>query len=196
MKNLTIFLFWISIVPFKTQAFDPTSLLTATQSLSGVLGGLDKVDEMADLGFALTDLLSELGVETESEADIDRAAKKLEDLNSRARDLKWTHQEIKQALESDLRQTGSLKEKLRGLRTMISASKRIAEIMGVRPKAAERASQIQSIRINSMILEELQAQRRQEYLAYLEKKEAQTKRDLFLAEIQDKERGKNLWRQE
>lgn len=186
----------LSVTTSFAWAFDPTAIAMGGQALSGVLGGLDKADEMADIGFVFGDLLSELGVETGTNEEINRAVTRLEGLNAKARELRWNETEIKDALASDLNEANSLKERIKTLRTMISASKRIAEIMGVRPKAGERASQIQNIRINSMILEELQAQRRQQFLAYLEAKEAKSRRDLLLQEIQEKERGKNTWRKQ
>ena len=191
-RNITIFLAVLSF-SISARAWDPTVIATGFQAVSGVLGGLDKADEMVDIGFALGDLLSELGVETGSEEEMGRAVSRLEELNRKARDLKWSSQEIKQALESDLSHANSLKDRLKGLRNMISASKKIAEVMAVRPKAGTAASQVQNLRINSMILEELQGQRRQQFLAYLEQKEKQSRRDIFLQEIQDKERGHNPW---
>jgi len=55
--------------------------------------------------------------------------------------------------------------------------------MGFRPKTAEKAARIQEIKLDSMMLEELQAIRRSQYLAYLENQEAKHKRELLLKEI-------------
>lgn len=175
---------------WRSQAFawDPTTLATGAQAVSGIIGGLDKADEVAGIGFALSDLLSELGVEAGADDELNHAVTRLEELNSKALELRWSERDIKEALASDLNQANSFKEKLRALKNMISASKRIAEIMGVRPKAGDRASQIQSIKINSMILEELQAMRRAQFLSYLESKESKTKRNILLQQIVEKER--------
>ncbi len=172
-------------------AFDPTALVVAAV---GAVPGGDRVDEMADLGFAFSDLLTELGVESGTEEEISRAVDRLEHLNSRARELNWSRKEIADALSSDLSSAKSLKERVKTLRNMIKASKRIAEVMGVRPKAAERATMVQSVRINSLILEELQAERRSQFLAYLESREAQMKREVLLQEISERHRHQGLWR--
>jgi hypothetical protein len=193
LKIFKMFIFSVLSLPLAAFAFDPMTIAAGMQAVSSIMGSLDKVDEMADLGFAFGDLLGELGVETGSEEEISRSVGRLEELNRKAQDLKWSGQDIRQALQSDLNSANSLKDKLKALRNMISASKRIATIMGVRPKAGVAATQIQNIKINSMILEELQAQRRQQFLVYLEAREAQTKRAIFIQEIQENERGKNPW---
>lgn len=177
---------------WESQAFawDPTTVATSAQAISGILGGLDKADEVADVGFSLQDLLSELGSEPSGEAEINHTVKKLEDLNSKARDLRWSQQEIRAALEMDLKSGNSLRSSIKSLKHMISASKRIAEITGLRPKAGERAAQIQSIRINSMILEELQSLRRAQMLAYLDQREVKARRDLLMSEINESRKNK------
>ncbi|MFV8250459.1 hypothetical protein [Bdellovibrio bacteriovorus] len=192
--NLRPFLFIISISCFQgnvASAWDPTAIVGG---VVGLMPGGDRVDEMADLGFAFSDLLEELGVESGTEEEITKAVGRLEKLNSKARELHWTHVEVSEALSADLSSAKSLKERVSALRNMIKASKRIAEVMGARPKAGERASMVQSIKVNSMILEELQAQRRSQFLAYLETRESETRRNILLQEISEKHRGKGLWR--
>lgn len=182
-----------SILTFSFRAFcwDPTAVVGG---VVGLMPGGDRVDEMADLGFAFSDLLEELGVESGTEEEVSKAVGRLEKLNSKARELHWTHVEVSEALSADLSSAKSLKERVSALRNMIKASKRIAEVMGARPKAGERASMVQSIKVNSMILEELQAQRRSQFLAYMESRESQARRDILLQEISEKHRGKGLWR--
>ncbi len=117
-----------------------------------------------------------------------KAVERLQSLNGKMRDLKFSGDEIKSAIENDLKSANSISAKIRALRNMITASRRIAEIMGVRSKAGQKAAQIQSIKINSMILEELQAMHRSQFLAYLEEREVNAKRDLYLREIVTKEK--------
>lgn len=170
-------------------AFDPTTVAMGAQAVSGILGGLEKADEATDLGFALGDLLSELGMDSEGEGEMKNAVSRLEDLNSKARDLRWSRDDVRTALDYDLKRATTITEKIKALRNMISASKRIAAIIGIRPKAGEKAATIQEIRINSMILEELQGLRRAQFLAYLEDREAKARRNIFMQEIVDQERG-------
>lgn len=178
-----------SFLPVTTAAFDPTTIAMGAQAASSIMDGMNKADEMADIGFAMGDLLSELGAEPESDDEMKKAVNQLEDLSSRARDLKWSKDEVHNAIDYDLRRANSIKDKLKALRNMISASKRIAEVMGVRPKAAEKAAKIQEIRINSMILEELQGMRRAQFLAYLDDRETKARREIFMQEIVEQERG-------
>ncbi|MBS1972654.1 MAG: hypothetical protein JSU04_20265 [Bdellovibrionales bacterium] len=170
-------------------SFDPTTVAMGAQAVSGIVGGLEKADEAADLGFALGDLLSELGIESEGDGEVRNAVARLEDLNSRARDLRWSRDDVRNAIDYDLKRATTIAEKIKALRNMISASKRIAAVMGIRPKAGEKAATIQEIRINSMILEELQGLRRVQFLSYLEDREAKARRNIFMQEIVDQERG-------
>ncbi|WP_413942685.1 hypothetical protein [Bdellovibrio sp. HCB-162] len=192
--NLTRAIFFISTIfcISSVWGFDPTLIASGAETISGILGGLDKADEVADIGFALGDLLSELGVDNGTEAQMDKTIKRLEDLNQKAKELKWSHAEIKEALESNLSESRSLKERINSLRSMIAASKKIAAILAVRPKAGEKANQVQLIRVNSMILEELQDMRRAQFLALMEQREIKARRDIFLQEIIEKERGGRL----
>lgn len=162
------------------RAFDPTALV------GGVMGGMD---EGIDVGFALTDLLGELEVSPESEEEVGRATKELEKLRDRAGELNSNRQEINDLLQTDLSTAKSLSDKLRAVKNMITASKRIAEIMGLRPKAGTAASQIQQLKINSMILDELQAIRRQMFLANFEERKDKVQRSLLLDQIQYQERN-------
>lgn len=188
-RALRALAFSAAFLPVTTAAFDPTTIAMGAQAVSGIMGGLDKADEAADLGFSLGDLLSELGVDPDGSGAMKNAVSNLEDLSSKARDLRWSKDDVRTALDYDLKRANSMTEKLKALRNMISASKRIATIIGVRPKAGEKAAVIQEIRINSMILEELQAMRRAQFLAYLEDRETKARRDIFMEQVIEQERG-------
>lgn len=151
---------------------------------------MNKADETANIGFALTDLLSELGVDSsENEKTIQNRMDELNQVYSKAQDLDYLNSDIRSSLEYDLKHGKSITQKLSALRNAIRASKQIATIMGFRPKAAENATRIQEIKINSMILEELQAIHTEQYLAYLENSEAKQKREIFLAELLQNSKG-------
>lgn len=162
-------------------AFDPYSTAMAAQTAYSFM---NKADEAADVGFALTDLLKELGSDTDSEEEmLQSSMNRLESVYSKTRELGWIGSDLSNSINNDLAQGKSLTKKIKALKNTIQSSKKIATIMGFRPKAGEKAVHIQEIKINSMMLEELQAIRRAQYLAYLENQEAKHKRDLFLKEI-------------
>ena len=162
-------------------AFDPYSTAMAAQTAYSFM---NKADEAADVGFALTDLLEELGTDTDSEEEmLQSSMNRMESVYSKTRELGWLGSDLSNSINNDLTQGKSLTKKIKALKNTIQSSKKIATIMGFRPKAGEKAVHIQEIKINSMMLEELQAIRRAQYLAYLENQEAKHKRDLFLKEI-------------
>ena len=162
-------------------AFDPYSTAMAAQTAYSFM---NKADEAADVGFALTDLLEELGTDTDSEEEILQSSmNRMESVYSKTRELGWIGSDLSNSINNDLAQGKTLTKKIKALKNTIQSSKKIATIMGFRPKAGEKAVHIQEIKINSMMLEELQAIRRAQYLAYLENQEAKHKRDLFLKEI-------------
>ena len=163
----------------------------AGTAVMGVMDGLDKMEEMANLGFSLNDLLSDLGANTDAEeAEINWALRRLESVRSHVNDLGSTTSDIERLLNTDLASARSLSDQIRYLRSTIEMSKRIATIAGLRPKAAEKAVRIQEIRINSMILEELQSIRRAQYLKDLEEREIRTKQNLLAHEIRLQEERK------
>lgn len=165
----------------KSFAFDP---YTATMTAQTAYDFMNKADEAADVGFALTDLLGELGEDTDDEDQmIQSSVNRMESVYSKTRELGWLGSDLSNSINYDLKQGKSLSRKIRALKNTIQSSKKIATIMGVRPKAGEKAARIQEIKLDSMMLEELQSIRRAQYLAYLENQEAKHKRELLLKEI-------------
>lgn len=165
----------------KSMAFDP---YTAAMTAQTAYDFMNKADEAADVGFALTDLLEELGEDTEDQEQmIQSSVNRIESVYSKTREMGWIGSDLSNAINIDLKQGRSLSKKIKAIKNTIQSSKKIATIMGVRPKAGEKAARIQEIKLDSMMLEELQAIRRTQYLAYLENQEAKHKRELFLKEI-------------
>lgn len=188
-RSLTFpFIFFVMVMrASKSFAFDPVTVAMTAQSAQTMM---NQVDEAADIGFALTDLMSEVGMESDNEEEsLQKAVDRVYKINSDARDLKWTSEDLDRSLSEDLSKGKSLTRRIKALRNSIQASKRIATIMGFRPKAAEKAVRIQQIKLDSMMLEELQSIRRAQYLAYLEDKEAKLKREVFIHEILEAEKG-------
>lgn len=187
----------VSLSASNAVAFDPTTLGRGLGGLSGILGGIGGADEAIDVGFALTDLMQELDVEPSSEAEVDRAVKDLENLNTKIRDLKYSREEIRSAISEDLTRANSLAAKLRAIKNMIAASKRIAEITGLRPRAGMIANSVQQLKVNGMILDELQRMRRSMSLQAIRENEIRYRRSYFLETIREEEgRGKRSLYQE
>lgn len=171
----------ISVSAVRVLAFDPYSAMVAADHAYSFM---NKVEEASDVGFALTDLLEELGIDADSEeAEIQRALDRIDSVYSRSRELQWVGTDISKSVHGDLVKGKNIAKRIKALKNTIQSSKKIAILMGFRPKAGEKAVRIQEIKIDSMILEELQSIRRAQYLAYLEDKEAKNKREVFLAEI-------------
>ncbi len=193
-RSLTFpFIFFVMVFrASRSFAFDPVTVAMTAQSAQTMMS---QVDEAADLGFALTDLMTEVGVETDSEEEsLQKSVDRLYKINSEARDLKYTSEDLDRSLNEDLNKGKSLTRRIKALKNSIQASKKIATIMGFRPKAAEKAVRIQQIKLDSMMLEELQSIRRAQYLAYLEDKEAKLKREVFIQEILEAEKGRSKTR--
>lgn len=177
------FIIPLFIVGYATRsvAFDP---YTAAMTAQTAYDFMNKADEAADVGFALTDLLEELGEDTEDQEQLlQTSMNRMENVYSKTRELGWIGSDLSNSINYDLKQGKSLSRKIRALKNTVQSSKKIATIMGFRPKAGEKAARIQEIKIDSMMLEELQAIRRAQYLAYLENQEAKHKRELLLKEI-------------
>lgn len=165
----------------RSLAFDP---YTAAMTAQTAYDFMNKADDAADVGFALTDLLEELGEDTDDQEQIlQNSMNRIENVYSKTRELGWLGSDLSNSINYDLKQGKSLSKKIRAMKNTIQSSKKIATIMGYRPKAGEKAARIQEIKLDSMMLEELQAIRRTQYLAYLENQEAKHKRELLLKEI-------------
>lgn len=177
------------------ECFDPTAISGGIQAVGGIIGGIDAADSAADVGFALTDLLEETGITPDEDVELNASVARLKELQKKAADLEWSGMQIRDALKNDLTRADSVANKLRALRIMVDASKQIAQIMQIRPKAGEKAVAIQQVRINSMILDELQSMRKAQVIALLQEREAKAKREIFIEEIRGKsnKRKKSIW---
>lgn len=181
----------IVITGSSAYAFDPFTIATSAQAVSGILGGLEKVDEFADAGFAVSDLLTELEIDPETDQEIETQVKRLEELDRKARELRSTGRDIKSLTSHDfqnnLLRSKNFATRIKRVRDMIRTTKRLAVIMGLRPKASEKALKIQDARLQYMILDELMAIRRMQFESQLENKELKAKYQIALNEVLDEE---------
>ena len=206
LKYFSIFLFLI-IKSSVSLAFDPYTAMTVAQTTSGVLGSMKGISEnfedlsnFSDLLGITTDVMDEsvglagdLGYESDTSA-IDNKVEKLEELNSKIKDLKMTKDEMKYALDSDINQAKSLTQKIKQMRKIISVSKKLGGIFGLKTKGSEKVATLQQVKISSSMLDELQSMRKMQLLAYLEDKERIINQDLYLNKLLNEETEKNKFR--
>src|SRR5512135_764876 len=138
-------------------AFDPVTIAEGLKAANGLLGGLHKVDDLAGLGFSIAGLMDDLGVDSESSEDLDNVVAELDKAATVSQEASDMGDEIKFNLKRDIRTTKDLRGRIESLRRLIDMCKTIAALMRWRSSAAQKVGQIQELRINSMILEELQA---------------------------------------
>lgn len=206
LKYFSIFLFLI-IKSNVSLAFDPYSAMTVAQTTSGVLGSMkgisDNFEDLSNfsdlLGIAnetmdeSVGLAGDLGYESDTSA-IDNKVERLEELNSKIKELKWSKDEMKYALDSDINQAKSLAQKIKQMRKIISVSKKLGGIFGLKTKGSEKVATLQQVKISSSMLDELQSMRKMQLLAYLEDKERIINQDLYLNKLLNEETEKNKFR--
>lgn len=197
------FILLTGLTPYRIFAFDPFTTLTAANSAAGLfssakgisetVGDLSQFSEFlgtASESFEEVDgLANDLGFESDSN-ELDNKVQNLEKLNSQLRDLKWTNEDLKYTLDSDINTTKSLSQKIRQMRKLISISKKLAGVFGLKTKGSDKIATLQQVKISSMMLDELQAMRKIQLLGYLENKGRIAKQDIFLNRIVTEENNK------
>jgi hypothetical protein len=205
--SLIPFIVTVSLYSIRGYAFDPfttltaassaASLLNSAQGMSETVGDLSQFSEFlgttAETFEEVGGLGADLGFESDSN-ELDQKAQRLEKLNSQLRDLCWTSDDLKYTLDSDINSTKSLSQKIRQMRKLISISKKLAGGFGLKTKNSDKVATLQQVKINSMMLDELQAMRKMQLLGYLEDKERIAKQDIYLNRIIGEENGKTHMR--
>ena len=187
---LAIFLF----APPKAFAFDPFTIASGAQAASNILGGFEKVDELADAGFAVSDLLGELEIDPETDQEIEIQVRRLEELDRQAREMRSAGREIKSLAANDLLRSRNFATRVKRVRDMIRTTKQLSTLLGFRPKAGEKALKIQDTRLQYMILDELMAIRRLQFESSLESKEQKARYELALGKVLEEESGQRSLR--
>ena len=147
----------------RARAFDPFTAAQGVQAANGILGGMEKLNDASDVGFAFSELLDELDVDQSSDAEVTEVVKRLEKLEGDSNELNSINQGSRELLNGRSIQRKSFGDKIRHLRSMIQMTKRLGAILGIKPKAASNAIQLQQSRISYMMLDELMAIRRTQY---------------------------------
>lgn len=168
-------------------AFDPFTIAAGVQAVSGIMGSLREADELADAGFAVADLVDELDIDTETDQEIDAQVKRLEEIERQSRNIRDGERDIKSLIGQDLARSRSFASRIRRVRDMIQTTKRLAAMMGLRPKSGEKGLKVQEARLQYMILDELMAIRRMQFENALESKEQRAKYQLALGQVLEEE---------
>ena len=173
--------------PNAAHAFDPFTIAKGAEAASGLVGGMDKLDDAADIGFAFSDLLTELDVDPKSEEEVNSTVHRLEDLNAQMSELRQAKQDTQSLLDPELNRAKSFADQIRHVRQMISMSKKIATLLGLRPKAANSALQLQQTRLNYMMLDEMTGLRRLQFEQLLKERETEASYRLVVARVANEE---------
>lgn len=190
----------INFHTLKIWAFDPFTVMGATNTTVSFLSSIKDINDTAGnlsefsdvLGIATetldesSSLASELGYESNS-VDLDKRVEKLQNLNSKLKDIKWNSDELKYTLDSDINNTKSLAQKIKQMRKIISISKKLAGAFGLKTKGSDKVATLQQVKVSSMMLDELQALRQVQLVSYLEDKERIAKQDIYLNKLLNEE---------
>ncbi len=162
---------------------DPFTIAAGVQVVSGVMGAMKETDEVMDIGISASELMGEFDVDNSSDDEIRGQIKRLEALSQQGRELRDVTERGKSLFDNDLDRSRSLAQKLKTIREMVKFSKRVAALMGVRPKAGERALKVQEVKINYLILDELMAIRQMQFSSLLESKEQKERLQIAMERV-------------
>lgn len=164
-------------------AFNPVSFISSIPAVKNFVSENSEIEEMAGAGIDLLNLIEDLEIDQSSEKEVDEAIEKLHQLNEKIQKSRTLHSEVSQLLKLDIKSANSLSDKIRNFKSIIDRAKQIAQIMKILPRAGEKASDIQSLRINTMILDELQESRRKEELQKISANSEKIERKIFIQNI-------------
>jgi hypothetical protein len=181
-------------MPRAASAFDPFTVAAGAQAASGIASGLggasaaDDLSSLADSGLAIGDLLSELDVDPTADQETQSAVRKMEELRSIVSDANSTKADLKDILNLDELKAKSFSDKVRTVKRFLQIVKRIGALMGFKPKAAEKAFQIQQTQLSYMMLDELMAMHRGQFNAYLETQSKSVERKALVEKLNSEEK--------
>lgn len=182
-RLIVLVVFVLGVRP--ASAFDPFTAIAGSGAASGFWGGLG---DAAEVGISLGDLLVELEVDPTADQEAEAAVRKLEKLKSQMNEAKYFKQEVESVMNFDELKAKSHAQKLKQIRQMVQMLKKISTMFGLRPKAAEKANQVQQTQINYLMLEEMMAMRRMQFQAYLDNREGMVQRRVLMEKLEEEER--------
>lgn len=174
VRCLWVLIMPVVVVPLHARAVDPFTVVAGVQmagavmgyggggagGMAGWMGIASGVMESAETGIVLGELLTEIGIDNTAEKEAEDIVRKIEKLNSRAREVKDNAQDVRDLLDVEELRSKSHQERLKQVRDLVKLTKKIALLFAAKPKVAEKALQVQQTQINQMMLEELFAARR------------------------------------
>lgn len=160
------YLVLIALIPFEARAFDPFTLGVGMGAMDSAL---DSAGEAADMGEAMLDLMNESEVDESLVKEMEANVKRLEELQSTLRNAKSTSQDLQNFLDFDLSRSKTLASKVRNVASKMRQGKRLLGMFN--KKTAQTGLQIESVRLNYRILDELRNIRLQEFSRYFQEKE-------------------------
>lgn len=172
LKNARSYLIClVSLTPILAQSFDPLTAMAGMQAAEGILDQGSKVDDAVEL----TESIGELASETEVSADLvkesENTIKRLEGINSQISESKYFTSEARDLASFDLSRSKTLASRLKKVSQKIRQGKRIYGFLSGKKGAQNTGLQIEQIRINQRMLDELQNMRIGQFNEYLENKE-------------------------
>lgn len=192
------FLVFTATFFFKYQsakALDPYLIIEALGAASSMVqtsedqsnkSAIDQFSDYLGEGASILEEGSEISEEFNSDlesAQLAEKAEKLQQLNSKMKNIKSTSEDLKMNLDADINSTKKLSQKMRQAKNIIKASKKLASLFGLKTKGSEKVATLQQVKINSMMLDELQNMNRMQLLTYLDTKEKTLNRELYLNKI-------------
>lgn len=169
----------VLILGIRCYAFDPITAMASVQTFDSVMGGMQSMDSAIELGEAINDLASESAVNPELIRESEGFVKRLENLNSQISETRQTSNDLKELLNFDLSRSKDLAGKLRQVSQKLRQGKRLFKLLSGK-KSDGPGLQIEQIRINQRILDELQNMRIGQFNQYLEDKERKVQMQVSL----------------
>ena len=203
--RVTLFFIILTASP-KARAFDPFTLAAGAKAASGMANLLgqsspeDTLNDLADSGLAIGEIMNELEIDPTLERDAERLVRKLDSIRSSVATAKHTQEELREVLSLDDLKAKSFSEKLRSVRRFLQVMKRVGALIGYRPKAAEKVLLIEQVHLNHMILNELMSLKQHQFSSHLETQERSVQRKVILEKLQaeetvERERNNSNFRQ-
>lgn len=197
--SVTIVVVWV--LPTHVMAWDPYTVAAGARAASGIIGGMSGggaaggLEDLAEVGLALGDLLVELEVDPTADKEAEESVRKLDSIRKTVNETVWTKQEMEHLLDFEQLKAKSHAQRIQHVRKMVQMTKKIGTLFGIRPKAAEKANQVQQTQINYLVLEELMAARRARFQSFLEDQDQKVQRQVFLERMSNEEKAQreNLW---
>ena len=155
----------------RVYGFNPVAAMAATQA----------IENAADTADATIDLAQEAMVDEDLIREAEANVKRLEKLNANIRDTHGMSQELKSFSDFDLSRSKTLAGKLRQVVSKTRQGKRLFSLFG--GKSQNSAIQVENVKLNYRILDELRNIRLTEFSRHIEEQESRVKFQLAVERI-------------